>query len=91
MSANVRASLKKSFINHRQLKVLVLSYLTSNGSLNLHYNCGNSIMVEQGTNYSMKHQAWLRVRQIGQQNTQRTTGLVNLAPIARLIVNTQRM
>jgi hypothetical protein len=69
MSADARASVKKSFINRRQVRVLVLSYLTSNEGLNLHYNCRNSIMAEQGTNYSMEHQASWRVRRIGQQHT----------------------
>jgi hypothetical protein len=48
-------------------------------------------MVEQGINYSMEHQAWSRVRRIGQQQTQHTTRLVNLTTIDRLIDNTQRM
>ena len=48
-------------------------------------------MVEQGINYSMEHQAWSRVRQFGQQQMQRTTRLVNLTTIDRLIENTQRM
>jgi hypothetical protein len=91
MSADVRASVKESFINRGQVRVLVLSYLTSNEGLNLQYNCRNSVMVEQGINHSIEHQAWLRVRQIGQQQTQPTTQLVNLATIDRLIENTQRM
>jgi len=48
-------------------------------------------MVEQGRNYSMEHQAWSRVRRIGQQQTQPTTRLVNLTMIDWLIENTQRM
>jgi hypothetical protein len=47
-------------------------------------------MVEQGINYSMEYQAWLRVRRIGQQQTQSTTRLVNLTTIDRLIENPQR-
>jgi hypothetical protein len=39
----------------------------------------------------MEHQAWLRVRRISQQQTQRTTRLVNLATIDPLIENTQRL
>jgi hypothetical protein len=39
----------------------------------------------------MEHQAWSRVRRIGQQQTQRTTRLVNLTTIDLLIENTQRM
>jgi hypothetical protein len=39
----------------------------------------------------MEHQAWSRVRRIGQQQTQRTTRLVNLTTIDWLIENTQRM
>jgi len=91
MSAEARASVKKSFINRGLVKVLVLSYLTSNEGLNLHYNCQNSVMVEQDINYSMDHQAWSRVRRIGQQQKQRTTRLVNLTTIDRVIENTQRM
>jgi len=55
MSADARASVKKSFINCRQVRVLVLSYLTNNEGLILHYNCRNSVTVEQGINYSMEH------------------------------------
>jgi len=91
MCANARASVKKSFINRGQVRVLVLSYLTSNEGLNIHYNCQNSVMVEQGINYSMEHQALSRVRRMSQQQTQRTTRLVNLSTIDRLIENTQRM
>ena len=91
MSADERASVKKSFINRGQVRVLVLSYLTSNEGLNIHYNCQNSVMVEQGINYSMEHQALSRVRRMSQQQTQRTTRLVNLSTIDRLIENTQRM
>ena len=55
MSADARASVKKSFMNHRQVSVLVLSNLTSKKGLNLQYNCRNSVMVDQGTNHSMEH------------------------------------
>jgi len=91
MSADERASVKKSFINCGQVRVFVLSYLTSNEGLNLHYNCRNSVMVEQGIDYSIEHQAWSRVWRIGQQQTQRKTRLVNLTTIDRLIENTERM
>jgi hypothetical protein len=87
----VRASVKKSIINCEPVRVLGLAHLISNEGLNLHYNCRNSIMVEQGINYPMEHQAWLRVRRIGQRQTQRTTQLVNLNRIDRLIENTQQM
>jgi len=49
----------------------------------------NSVMVEQHINYSIEHQAWSRIRQINQQQTQRTTRLVNLTRIDQLIENTQ--
>ena len=91
MSADVRTSVTKSFISCGQVRVLVLSYLTNNEGLNLHYNCQNSVMVEQGINYSMEHQAWSHVWQIGQQQTQHTTRLVNLTTIDRLIENTHQM
>jgi hypothetical protein len=91
MSADARAALNKSFINGGQVRVLVLSYLIRNKGLNLHYNCRNSVMVEEGINYSMEHQAWSCVRRIGQQQTKRTTWLVNLTTIDRLFENTQRM
>jgi hypothetical protein len=48
-------------------------------------------MVEQGINYSMEHQAWSPVRQIGQQQMQCTTRLVMLAMIDRLIESTKQM
>jgi len=91
MNADARASVKKSFINRGQVRVLVLSYLTENEGLNLHYNCQNSVMVEQGINYSMEHQAWSRVWRIGQQQMQHTTRLINLTTIDQLIGNTQWM
>ena len=91
MSADARASVQKSCINLGQLRVLVLSYLTSNEGWNLYYNCRNSVMVEQGIKDPMEHQAWSHVRQMGEQQTQRTAQLVNLATINRLIENTQRM
>jgi len=87
----VRASVKKSFINCRQVRVLALFYLTSNKGLNLYYNWRNSVMIEQGINYSMEHQAWSCVRRNNQQQTRCTTRLVNLAMIDWLIENTQRM
>jgi len=91
MSADARTSVKKSFINRGQVRVLVLSYLTSNEGLNLQYNCRNSVMVEQGINHSTEYHAWSRVWRIGQQRTQHTTRLVNLTMNDRLIENTQRM
>jgi hypothetical protein len=90
MSADAHASVKQSFINRGQVRVLVLSYLTSNEGSNLHHNCRNFVMVEQGINYSTEHQAWSCVRQIGQQQTQRTTQLENLTTIDWLIDNTQQ-
>jgi hypothetical protein len=91
MSADLRASVKMSVINHGQMRVLVLSYLTSDEGFNLHYNCRNSVMVEKGINHSMEHQVWSRVRQIVKQQTRRTTRLVNLTTVDWLIKNTQRM
>ena len=73
------------------MRVLVLSYLTSNEALNLYYNCRNSIMVEHGTQYSMEHQAWSCVWRIGQLQTQHTTRLVNHTMIHLLIENSLRM
>jgi hypothetical protein len=51
--ADVHTSVKKFFINHGQVRVLVLSYQTRNEGLNLYYNCQHSVMVEQGIHYSM--------------------------------------
>jgi hypothetical protein len=48
-------------------------------------------MVEQGIYYSIEYQVWSRVRRFVQQQTQRTTGLVNPTTIDPLIDNTQRM
>jgi len=39
----------------------------------------------------MEHQAWSQVHCVGRQQTQRTTGLVKLATIDRLIEQTQRI
>ena len=47
-------------------------------------------MVEQVHNYAMEHQAWSRVRRIGQTRIQNTTRLLNLDTIDILIENVQR-
>jgi hypothetical protein len=91
ITATACASVKKSFINCGQERVHVLSYLASNGNLNLHCNCQNSVMVKQCINYWMEHQAWSGVRQIGQQQTQHTTWLVNLTMIYQLIKHTLQL
>ncbi|KAF8543075.1 hypothetical protein BDD12DRAFT_802361 [Trichophaea hybrida] len=84
MGADARASMKEKFIPNDGVWVLVLSYMTSNKGPNLHYNCGNSIRLEQGVNIAMEHQVWSRVRRIGQKYTQYTHRLVNMATIDRL-------
>ncbi|KAF8538320.1 hypothetical protein BDD12DRAFT_885405 [Trichophaea hybrida] len=81
MGADVGTSIKEKFIQKDGVRVLVLSYMTSNEGLNLHYNCQNSIMLEQGVNYAMEYQAWSRVRQIGQKYTLYTHRLVNMTTI----------
>ena len=91
MSADAHTSVKMSFINHGQVRVLVLSFLTSNEGLNQQYNCQNSVMVEQVINYSMEHQGWLLAGRIGQQQVQHTARLVNLAMIDWLIENARWM
>jgi len=48
-------------------------------------------MVAEGLNYSIQHQAWLRVQRIGQQQTKCTTQLLNLTPIDRFMEYTQPM
>jgi len=88
MIADACAYVKKPFINHWQLPVHVVSYLTRITDMNLHNNCRNSVMVEQGLNIEMHHQAWLYVRRIGQQRTQCTPHLVYLTMIDLLIENT---
>ncbi len=47
-------------------------------------------MVEQGLSYAAEHQAWSRVRRIGQAEEQRTERLVNLQTIDMLIERAQR-
>lgn len=47
-------------------------------------------MVEQGLSYSSEHQAWSRVRRIGQKMEQNTERLVNLETIDALIERAQR-
>ncbi|KAF8537189.1 hypothetical protein BDD12DRAFT_807160 [Trichophaea hybrida] len=85
MAADAHASIKEKFIQKDAVQVLVLSYMTSNQGPHLHYICQKSIMLEQGVNYAMEHQAWLCVRWIGQKYTQYTLRLVNMATIDRLI------
>ena len=90
MSTKTRSSIKKSFNEPGGVEVLILSYLTSNEGLNLHPQCRNSVMIEQGHNYAMEHQAWSRVRRIGQNHPQFTTRLINLDTIDLLIEDAQR-
>jgi hypothetical protein len=90
MDIGYRDRLKERFNRFDDIDVLVLSYLCSNEGLNLHYRCHNSIMVEQGISYASEHQAWSRVRRIGQRFIQRTERLVNLDTIDVLIENAQR-
>ena len=73
------------------VEILVLSYLVSNEGLNLHPCCHHSVMVEQGANHSMEHQAWSRVRRIGQSHRQVTARLVNFDIIDLLIEEAQRL
>ena len=91
MGADARGSVKKSFINGGQVRVLVLSYLKSNQGLNLHYSCRNSIIVERGIDCSMEHHEWSRVRRIGQHRTQRKTRLMSVATIDRSIEISHRI
>ncbi|KAF8541877.1 hypothetical protein BDD12DRAFT_877597 [Trichophaea hybrida] len=91
MGTDARASIEQKFIQQDGVRVLVLSYMTGNEGLNPHYNCWNSIMLEQGVNYAMDHQAWSRVRRIGQVYTRYTHRLVNMATIDRLIEVAMRL
>ncbi|KAF8536360.1 P-loop containing nucleoside triphosphate hydrolase protein [Trichophaea hybrida] len=81
MGADACTSITEKFIQKDGVRVLVLLYMTSNEGLNIYYNCWNSILLEQGVNYAMEHQAWSRVRRIGQKYTQYTYRLVNMATI----------
>ena len=81
-----RESIKVEFTTPvGSVEILVLSYLVSNEGLNLHPCCHYSVMVEQGANYSIEHQAWSRVRRIGQSHKQVTERLVNFDIIDLLI------
>ena len=85
-----RESIKVEFTTPAgSMEILVLSYLVSNEGLNLHPCCHHSVMVEQGANYSMEHQAWGRVRRIGQSHKQVTERLVTFDTIDLLIEEAQ--
>ena len=87
-----RESIKVEFTTPAgSVEILVLSYFVSNEGLNLHPCCHHSVMVEQGANYSMEHQAWSRVRRIGQSHKQVTERLVNFDTIDLLIEEAQRL
>ena len=89
---SAREGIKEEFTTPTgSVEVLILSYLVSNEGLNLHPCCHRSVMVEQGLNYSMEHQAWSRVRRIGQIHKQFTERLVNLDTIDLLIEEAQRL
>ena len=86
-----REEIRKAFTYPQgNIDVLVLSYLTSNKGLNLHPVCCDNIMLEQGINYAQEHQAWSRVRRIGQKLAQRTERFVNLETIDSMIETSQR-
>ncbi|KAF8535100.1 hypothetical protein BDD12DRAFT_808837 [Trichophaea hybrida] len=91
MGADARASIKEKFIQNDGVRVVVLSYMTNSEGPNLHYNCRNSIMLEQGVHYAMEHQTWSCIRQIGQKYNQYTHRLVNMATIDRLIEAAMRL
>ena len=87
----MREELRKQFIDPQgSLDVLILSYLTSNEGLNLHPQCCHNIMLEQGISYAQEHQAWSRVRRIGQKQIQKTERVVNLETIDSMIERSQR-
>ena len=90
LNMNAREAIKHQFIATDNLDVLVLSYITSsNEGLNLHYRCHHNIMIEQGLNYSQEHQAWSRIRRIGQTHVQYTEHLVNLDTVDVMIEASQ--
>ena len=89
---SARESIKVEFTTPTgSVEILVLSYLVSNEGLNLHPCCHHSVMVEQGINYSMEHQAWSRVRRIGLCHKQVTERLMNFDTIDLLIEEAQRL
>ena len=89
---SARERIKVEFITPiGSVEILVLLYLVSNEWLNLHPCCHHSVMVEQGVNYSMEHQAWSRVRRIGQCHKQVTEWLVNFDTIDLLIEEAQHL
>lgn len=90
LSLKRRDEIKTKFNTGPEINVLVLSYLCSNEGINLHYKCSNSIMVEQGLSHSSEHQAWSRVRRIGQKKEQHTERLVNVQTVDMVIEQAQR-
>jgi hypothetical protein len=85
-----RADIIKRFTKQGGTQVLVLSYLTGNEGLNLHESCYTCIMLEQGANHASEHQAWCRIRRIGQTQVQKTYRLVNMDTVDRAIELAQR-
>lgn len=90
LSGGSRERIKHEFNTSDNISVLVLSYLCSNEGINLHYQCWNTIMIEQGQSYSSEHQAWSRVRRIGQKNVQHTERLININTVDIIIEKAQR-
>jgi superfamily II DNA/RNA helicase len=91
LHANARDRIIKEFNEHgSNIDIVVCSYGTSQEGLNLHRDCHVSIHVEQGASYALEHQAWSRIRRIGQTKEQQATRIINLETIDLLIENSQR-
>lgn len=74
------------FDKSSNIVVLVLSYRCSNEGIN---RGSNTILVEWGVAHPSEHQAWSRVRQIG-QTTSKTQRLINLETIDMLMERAHR-
>lgn len=68
-----RDSIRYEFNRPGGVSVLVLAYGSSSEGLNLHPQCYNTIVVEQGKDYTMEHQAWSRIRRIGKKELLKKT------------------
>ena len=61
LDTKTRDKLKQEFNRPGGVNVLVLSYISSSEGLNLHHQSHHTILVDQGKDYAMEHQAWSRV------------------------------
>jgi hypothetical protein len=91
MASKDRDRLRHEFNNEGGISILVLCYGSSSEGLNLQSRCSNTILLEQGSDYTNEHQAWSRVRRIGQPTPQETLRIINPETVNTLAEHAQKL